>query len=695
MSASEGRASHHLTADSFRLLVESVEDYAIFMLDVEGRVITWNRGAHRIKGYTSEEILGRHFSTFYPAEDIAAGKPERELRDALRDGRVEDEGWRHRKDGSRMWANVVITTLRDAQGRHIGFAKVTRDLTQRRAVAEQLRASEERFRTLLEGIHDYAVYMLDPTGHVTTWNAGAAKIKGFSATEIIGTHYSAFFTPEALKEGRPKRELETALSAGRFEEEGWRLRKDGSRFWANVVLTPLYGGGGEHVGFAKITRDLTQRRQAEEVAQRLLREQAAREAAERTEAQLRDEQERYKAAARDAAEAALAAEEASRLKDDFLATVSHELRTPLNAILGWASMLKARPKDGTAVKGLDVIQRNAHAQAKIIDDILDLSRIVAGKLRLELRQTDLASVIQDAIEVARPSALAKSIKIELVPSAQPCLLMADPERLQQVMWNLLSNAVKFTDAGGSIRISVESSGAKAKVSVTDTGRGIAPEFLPYVFDRFRQADGSTTRRVGGLGLGLSIARQIVELHGGQVGAYSAGSGTGASLTIILPIRAAQAVSPPGRAAGNVPADAADRPATHSLGGLKVLVVDDEPDARELLEAQLQEAGARVQTAGSAASAFELLQQFRPELLISDIGMPDEDGYSLMRRIRALPPALGGRIPSIALTAFVRSADQSKALAAGFSTYLGKPIDPQDLLAAVVNLAGPPSTRAKT
>jgi len=391
---------------------------------------------------------------------------------------------------------------------------------------------------------------------------------------------------------------------------------------------------------------------------------------------------RLEAAAKAAEEAAAAAEAASRVKDEFLATVSHELRTPLNAILGWATLLRQRELAPDVGKGVEVIQRNAQAQAKLIDDILDVSRIITGKLRLELEPTDLLGIVRDAIEVVRPSASAKHIEIEVSAPAEPCVLVADPARMQQVVWNLLSNAVKFTEARGAIRIAIVPEQARLRVTVSDTGQGIAPEFLPFVFDRFKQADGSTTRRIGGLGLGLAIVRHIVELHGGEVHAHSAGLGRGASFTLSLPQHAVvpAAVTP------SLGGTAAQHPPAPRLHGVRVLVVDDEPDARDLLELLLQAAGSRVQKTASAAEALACLPTFRPDVIVSDIGMPFEDGHSLLRRVRELPAAQGGGVPAIALTAYARSEDKSKALAAGFTMHMGKPVDPEELLAAVANLA---------
>ena len=668
-----------LSWDDCRLLVDSVQDYAIFMLDAQGHVATWNRGAEKIKGYLADEIVGKHFSAFYTEEDKLAQKPERELVEATASGRVEDEGWRLRKDGTRFWANVIITALRDEQGQLRGFAKVTRDLTERRNSEESLRRSEERLRLLISSVNDYAIYMLDPEGHVTTWNPGAEKLKGYRSEEILGRHFSAFFPEEDRLRQKPERELELARTGGRFEEEGYRVRKDGTRFWASVVITPVRGERGELLGFAKVTRDLTERVQAEETARTLIREQAARTASEASEARLRE-------AALTAERAKKRAEEASRIKDEFLATVSHELRTPLNAIVGWSALLRERVRDGSLTRGLEVIHRNAQAQAKIVDDILDMSRIITGKFHLDLRETDLVAVVRDALEVVRPSASARGIELSVKAEPGVGRLVADPLRVQQVAWNILSNAVKFSQPGGKVTAEVRQDGSSLVLSVTDTGRGIDPEFLPFVFDRFSQADSSTTRRVGGLGLGLSIVRHIVDLHGGQVEARSEGVGAGATFIVTLPVRAVAPPSEPDDTRPQAEPARTEPDETKMLAGLKVLVVDDEPDARELLQLVLGDAGAVVRTAASAAEGFAQFREFRPDVLVSDLGMPEEDGYALMRRIRALPAEEGGAAPSVALTAYSHSSDRTNALQAGFTTHIAKPVRTDDLLAALHNLA---------
>lgn len=388
--------------------------------------------------------------------------------------------------------------------------------------------------------------------------------------------------------------------------------------------------------------------------------------------------------------------EANRIKDEFLATLSHELRTPLNAILGWTQLLRSDEGGATASDaaelshGLEVIERNARSQAKLIEDLLDVSRITTGKMRLNVRPTEVGKIVLSAADVVRPAAEAKQIKVDcrLDPAAGGAIITADPDRLQQVFWNLLSNAAKFTPAGGRITCELSRQGEDVVLRVTDTGAGIDPKFLPCVFDRFRQADSSSTRSQGGLGIGLTIVRHIVELHGGTVRAESAGEGAGATFTVTLPIASpAQEPAPalPLSASGqNAPA-ATLKPG--NVQGVRVLLVDDDPDAREVIREFLIRGGAEVATAASAAEAFIRLDEYRPNILISDIAMPEEDGYSFVRRVRSLPREAGGALPAIALSAYAREEDRRKSLSAGFQAHLAKPVEPQELLSTLARWAG--------
>ncbi len=649
----------------FHQLVDAVSDYAIYMLDASGHVATWNPGAQKTKGYAAHEILGRHFSAFYTPEDRAAGKPERVLETVRREGRFEEENWRLRKDGTRFWANVVITALRDQDGQIIGFAKVTRDLTAKRAAEAQLHAAEQRFHQLVDAVTDYAIYMLDASGHVATWNAGAQRTKGYARDEILGQSFSVFYTAEDRAAGKPEQVLETVRREGRFEEENWRVRKDGSRFWANVVVTALRDESGEITGFAKVTRDLTAKRAAEENKQALLREQLAREASELARIEM---------------------ERVNRAKDEFLATMSHELRTPLNAITGWTSILRKKPRDEDKLeRGLEVIERNAQAQSRLISDLLDVSRIISGKLHLQLAKTEVLPVIVAAADVVRPAAEGKGVRLVVDVDPEVGATVADADRLQQIVWNLLTNAVRFTPRGGRVTITADRAASGIKICVRDTGVGIAAEHLPLIFERFRQVDSSTTRSHGGLGLGLSIVRHLVHAHGGVVEAQSEGVGRGATFTVVLPIRAldpSQAVrTGTSTGAAEVLAEAEPGDAGLSLAGVRTLVVDDDKDSRDVLCAVLEAAGARVTMASSAREALEAIDGGGAfEVIVSDIGMPDIDGYSFIRDLRSRD--VGRDVPAIALTAYARPADAERATKAGYQKHLTKPVDVQQLLRAV-------------
>jgi signal transduction histidine kinase/ActR/RegA family two-component response regulator len=379
------------------------------------------------------------------------------------------------------------------------------------------------------------------------------------------------------------------------------------------------------------------------------------------------------------------AEAANRVKDEFLSTLSHELRTPLTSIIGWTSLMRAgRVRGDVQAQALETIERNARIQSRLIDDLLDLSRIISGKLLLDAREVDLASVLAGAVEVVRPAAAAKGIALsyECEPGAN---VSGDAARLQQVAWNLLSNAVKFTPQGGSVSARLARDGARVKLSVTDTGKGIAPEFLPHVFDRFRQADSATTRQYGGLGLGLSIVRHLAELHGGTVKAESSGEGHGATFSVVFPLATPAACESPNASRGVLSEEAAVAASHEGLSGVRVLVVDDESDTRSLISTVIAGTGAEVTTCASAGEALEKLKTWRPHILMSDIGMPGEDGFSLIRKVRALPEERGGRTPAAALTAYARDEDRRRALAAGFQLHIAKPFDPRELVAAVSNL----------
>jgi hypothetical protein len=486
----------------YRLLVESVLDYAIFALDARGHVMTWNPGAQRFKGYAASEIIGKHFSIFYTQPDLDRDRPGEELEIAEREGRVEDEGWRVRKDGTRFWANVVITALRDREtGALVGFAKVTRDLTERRKAEEQLRASEERFRLLVDNVRDYGLFTLDLDGTITSWNAGAERISGYRAVDVIGRHFSMFYPPEDIAAGKPRRELEIVRRDGRFEEEGWRVRKGGTRYWSGVVITAVYAHDGSLVGFGKVTRDLTERRVSIE---------------------------RSLADARRIA----AAESANRTKSEFLTSMSHELRTPLNAIGGYAELLimgLGGPVSREQQDYLDRIRRSQSHLLGIINDILNFSRIEAGQVQYDIKPVSVAAVVDAVVPMVLPQAESKGLRI--TQSADETYVEADRGKLEQVLLNLLSNAVKFTVAG-EIAITAFEEGDRAGLRVRDTGIGIPADKLSSIFEPFVQVGRSLTTPHEGTGLGLAISRNLARAMGGELSVTSQiGKGTTFSVSL--------------------------------------------------------------------------------------------------------------------------------------------------------------------
>ncbi|HJU21269.1 MAG TPA: ATP-binding protein, partial [Casimicrobiaceae bacterium] len=518
----------------------------------------------------------------------------------------------------------------------------------------------------VQSVVDYAIFMLDANGHIVTWNAGAARINGYTADEIIGRHFSVFYPKDALESGWPEHELQIATAEGEYREEGWRVRKDGTRFWAHVTITALRDGSGRLRGFAKLTRDLSERKRSESMQeygamreQMLEAERAARIEAQRT----------------------------ARMRDEFLATLSHELRTPLNAILGWTQILSmaTRGHDERELRrGLGVIERNARAQVELIDDLLDLSRILAGQLRLDVQRVALADVIGNAIESVQPAAEAKGVRVESILDTRRGVVSGDAGRLQQVIWNILSNAIKFTPKGGKVQVLLEQVDSHIEITVADTGIGISADFLPYVFGRFSQKDSTAARSYGGLGLGLAISKQLVELHGGSIHAKSAGEGQGATFIVRLPL----VLIEPDRDQTAEPADAglqtADDASLPHLDRARILVVDDEADARDLVRTVLESRGASVTTTGSAEEALELLNTSAPDVLISDIGMPGTDGYQLMRTIRARESG-GQRLPALALTAFARADDRKRAMLAGYQAHISKPFDIGEFVLLVAGL----------
>jgi len=534
----------------YQRLVESAQDYAIFALDARGYIRSWNAGAQRFKGYTAEEAIGKHFSIFYPRELVAEGFPEFELRTAANTGRFEDDGWRLRKDGSRFWANVVITALRDADGQLLGFSKITRDLTERRSAEEALRISEQNFRLLVEGVRDVAIYMLDPEGRVATWNGGAERVKGYLASEILGRYFATFYPPEAIAARLPERHLEIAATTGKVEEEGWRVRRDGTRFWASVLITALRDKSGQLVGFAKITRDLTERRALQEQALADARRAAAEEA-KLAEAAVREQELRQLAAklrrqtaqletrTRDAREAQRRADAANRAKSEFLTAMSHELRTPLNAIGGYADLLLmglSGPVTPQQTEQLGRVKRSQEHLLGIINDILNFSRVEAGQLTYDIESVPVHEVVDAVVRLLAPQAAAKGVRLAATGCGADRAAWADRIKTEQIVLNLVANAVKFTSAGGSVGVSCDLLGAdRIALRVTDTGCGIPADQLEAVFEPFVQVGRTLTSQPEGAGLGLAISRDLARAMKGDIQVESTVD-VGSTFTLTLPVR---------------------------------------------------------------------------------------------------------------------------------------------------------------
>ena len=611
-------------SDRFRLLVDSVVDYAIFMLDTEGRVLTWNAGAERLKGYRPDQIIGRSFEIFYPAEALSAGWPRQELRIATEQGRFEEEGWRVRKDGSTFWANVVITALRGADGALVGFAKVTRDLTERRRHEEALRRSEEQFRLLLESVNDYAIYMLDVEGRILTWNSGAQSIKGYQESEVVGRHFAMFFTAEDLAAGTPQAELDTAARTGRAHSEGWRVRKDGTVFWAGIVLTPVHDATGALRGYAKVTRDLSEQRRMSDL------------------------------------------EQSSRRMQAFIAMLAHELRNPLAPIRNAVSAMQLNPTLPMQFGGLvDIIGRQIWHMTRLVDDLLDVSRIATGKILLKRSAFDFRSVVELSIEATRSAIDARRHTLTVQLPDAPLPLNGDSTRLAQALQNLLNNAARYTPDGGRIALTVERLDDTLTTKISDNGIGIAADAQGRIFELFTQEHLGAAGGEPGLGLGLSLARSLVELHGGRLTVRSPGPGLGSTFVMTLPLPAAEAVEPAG-GAGDTAGD---------LSAMRVLVVDDNRDSADSMSALLELMGHTVRVAYGAEEAVRTAVDFRPQTVLLDLNMPDGDGFSVMKRLRAQATA---PVYIAAMTGYGQQRDRDATSASGFQSHLTKPVQPEHL-----------------
>ncbi len=495
---------------------------------------------------------------------------------------------------------------------------------------------------------DDAIISKNLDGIITSWNRSAERVFGYGADEMVGKSILRLLPPE-----RQDEEIDILARLRRGERvdhfETIRVRKDGQRIDVSLTISPVRSRTGEIIGASKIARDITDQKRA---IQKLAR--------------ANDDLAR-----------------ANRLKGEFISTLSHELRTPLNAIVGWIQILKEGHSPEDVEQGLAVIERNVRVQSQLIEDLLDMSRIESGKLALDIQRLELPTVVAAAIESVQPTALAKGIRLGKAFSSVEGVVMGDRNRLQQIVWNLLINAIKFTDRGGRVHVTIARVNSHVEIAVSDTGTGIPPEFLMHIFDRFSQADASTTRKHGGLGLGLSIVKHLVELHGGTVRAESPGAGQGATFIVSLPLLPVNET--PERVSDGQRDLAFDQAVSRAeLDGIEVLAVDDDPDSAEIVRRILAHSGATVRTAGSMRQALEFCQETLPDVLLSDIGMPGHDGYELIERVRALPG--GQTVPAIALTALARGEDRTRAVRAGFQMHLAKPIDAHELIAVVRNLA---------
>jgi PAS domain S-box-containing protein len=638
-------AARHHGQQLLAITLASIGD-AVIATDETGRITFLNAVAERLTGWTADEARGEHFDSIFDVVNERTGQiVESPVLRVLRDGKIvalENHSLLRSRSGVAFPIDDSAAPIHDQTGRVFGVVVVFRDVTDRRRADRDV----HRLAAIVESSDD-AITSKTLQGIILSWNSGAERMFGYRAEEVIGKPMTILFPDDRLPE---EEDFLARIARGERVEhfETIRIRKDGQQIDVSVTLSPILNEESEIVGVSTISRDVSER------VRLAARERAAREDAE----------------------------EANRVKDRFLATLSHELRTPLNAIYGWTRLLQSGTLDEpTARRALDIIERNTRAQVELVTELLDVSRILTGRVTLNARPIDLAEIVLNVVDGMRPAAESRGVALGLTCDAGVARVMGDPDRLQQVFWNLLSNAVKFTDAGGRVDLRVAQTDSRVIVTVADTGIGIVPEALPYVFEPFRQADASITRTHGGLGLGLSIARHVVDLHRGMLEACSEGPGRGATFTVTLPVAAVRDVSHDATTASS----SAARLGAEVLHGTSILVVDDEADAQELVAEVLRRAGAHVITASTASEAMAALVAERPAVIVSDLGMPGEDGFSLLKRVRVAGDPVLAATPALALTAYARGADRVMALGAGFERHLAKPVDPDALVNAVAEV----------
>ena len=619
---------------------------AIISKDLEGIVVSWNTAAEHLLGYTAGEMVGQSIRLIIPPDRQSE---EDQVLSAIRRGEAVDrfETVRRRKDGNLVPISLTVSPIRTPAGEIIGTFEIARDPTRVRRAQR-----DSQYLSAIVDSSDDAIVSKDLNGIVTSWNAAAERMFGYSATEMTGRSIRTIIP------GDRQEEEDNVLSRIRRGDrvdhfETIRQRKDGTLVPVSLTVSPIRARDGTILGASKIARDISDRERAEHERQRLL------------------------AIARDA----------SRLKDEFLATLSHELRTPLNAIVGYVRMMQSDLLTGDKrTRAMDAVSRNVTSLTQIVEDVLDVSRIVSGKLRLDVQRVDLGPVVRNSMDTVRPAADAKGVNLISIADPHTPAVSGDPERLQQILWNVLSNAVKFTGHGGKVQVRLEQVNSHVEITVSDNGAGIPAEFLPHVFDRFRQADAGMDRTSGGLGLGLAITRHLVELQGGRIFAASEGTGKGSTFRIELPCRSAEtAVEIGSREHPRSPREE-HHIVVPQLQGTRILAVDDDRDALALIREILEATGATVTTADSGPDALAALERTIPDVLLADLGMPEMTGFELIERVRRSDNPDIRTVPAAALTAYARSEDRTRVLRSGFQLHLAKPVDPGELMAAMAALA---------